>query len=388
MHALMNRSWTSRTALVAAGLFFQDPPQSAPTEALKPTTVDGKETEALRGAVGGFVITAEPLGGLVQRDLASGSTTTIREAKAGQPIVHELSGPDRDGRLLVVLSESPAATLALLPMKEGPAHPIAQGRDGAGFKFTFAGPALSPSGSHALVVRDPRSLYMAVEPKTIFHEGRVEVWDVASSKALAFTMSGLAGSVSWFPDGASFCISALISPAELPKDAIKTYNTKALGKEGSVIALADGRVPALFRVDVASGTKELLQVGRRCIVSSDGRSILVQGVGTEWMKRDVASGEIAGIRWPGAFHGADHPSRRLATYPGGPIAFLDSDLVVYWGLPTTGAAIGVTQGNSPLVGDKPMLTIKAARLSTGEFITLVPSIDPRRNITFGTTAAK
>ncbi|MSR46874.1 MAG: hypothetical protein EXS13_07410 [Planctomycetes bacterium] len=44
-----------------------------------------------------------------------------------QPIVHTLCGPDRDGRLLVVRSESPAATLALLSMKNGAAQPSASG---------------------------------------------------------------------------------------------------------------------------------------------------------------------------------------------------------------------------------------------------------------------
>lgn len=388
MHVFVTGAWRSRAALFAVCAVVQAPPPSGVSDGAKPATVAGPETEALRHAISGFVITAEPRGGLVRRNLADGSTTTIREAKSGQPIVHTLGGPDREGRLLVVLSESPAATLALLPMDGGAAQTIAQGQDGAGFKFTFAGPALSPTGRHALVVRDPRSLYMEVAPKTTFHEGRVELFDVAAGKPLDFTMNGLAGSASWFPDGASFCISALVPPTELPKDAISTYNEKALGTRSSVIALADQRVPALFRVDVASGKKELLQIGRRGVVSSDGKSILVQGVGTEWMKRDVASGAIAGIRWPGAFHGADHPARRLSTYPGGPIAFLDSDLVIYWGLPTTGAANGATPGDPPPAGDPPMLTVKAARLSTGEFITLLPSIDPRRNITFGTAPAK
>src|SRR6185503_2072972 len=101
----------------------------------------------------------------------------------------------------------------------------------------------------------------------------------------------------------------------------------------------------------------------RSLVSSDGRSILVQGIGTEWMKRDVESGAFERVRIPGAFHGRDHPVRRLLTYEGGPLAFLDGDVVIYWGLPTTGTAIVATENNSPLVGEKPMLTIKAARLS-------------------------
>ncbi len=388
MRNVTEASWRSRAALFAACLILQDSPPSGPADGGRPTTFDGTESATLRDAVGGFVITAEPLGGLVRHDLAAGATTTIREAKPGQPIVHALSGPDRDGRLLVVLSESPAASLALLPMEGGAAQVIARGQDGAGFKFTFAAPALSPTGRHALVVRDPRSLHMEVEPKTTFHEGRVELFDLATGKPLALSMSGLAGSAAWFPDGASFCISALISPAELPKGAIETYHEKAHGTKSSVVPLADRRVPVLFRVEVASGKKELLQIGRRCVVSSDGKSLLVQGIGTEWMKRDVASGAIAGIRWPGAFHGADHPERRLATYPGGPIAFLDDDLVVYWGLPTAGAAVGTTKNDSPQVGEKPLLTIKVARLSTGEFVTLIPSIDPRRNLTFGRTPAR
>ncbi len=372
----------------SAGAFAQEKPSFGPTDASKPMTVDGTETAELRALVRGTLLTTEPLGGLVRLDLPDGKKSQFREAKRDQPIIESVSSLDREGNLLVVMSQKDDATLGLERADGRPGREIARGHNGLGFQRTFVGPCLAPSGIHGLVLRDPHAVYMNAEPRTTFKEGKAEVWDLAAGKKVDFEMTALVGSASWFPDGKSFCIAALVSPEGIPVGAFEDYNQQTIGRRTSLVPVADRRVPAAFHVKLDGGTKTLLQIGRRCVVSTDGASILIQGIGTEWMKRDVKSGKFQRVRWPGVFHDRDHPVRRLSTYEGGPLAFIESDLVVYWGLPTTGAETGVTKNNSPLVGEKPMLTIKAARLSDGRFVTLVPSIDPRRKVSFSASAAR
>jgi hypothetical protein len=382
--------------LASFPLVAQEKPSFGPTDPLKPMSVDGPESPKLGETVRGRLAITLPLGGIDLIEFPGGKRATLREGKREQPVVREVSGPDRDGNLLVVMNQSSDSALRIERADGGPGFEIARGKDGPGFEFTFDGPCLAPSGGRALVIRDPRKIYMETDPKTTFEEGKLEVWDIAvagnsaekAAKRLPFEMTALVWSASWFPDGQSFCIAALIPPQGIPVSAVEDYNEQAIRRRTSLIPVAERRVPAAFQVKLKDGTKTLLQIGRRCVVSSDGESILIQGIGTEWMQRDVRKGTFKRVRWPGVFHGHDHPVRRLSTYEGGPLALLGGDTVVYWGLPTTGAETGVTKNNSPLVGEKPMLTIKAASLADGRFVTLVPSIDPRRKVSFGTPPGK
>jgi hypothetical protein len=60
--------------------------------------------------------------------------------------------------------------------------------------------------------------------------------------------------------------------------------------------------------------------------------------------------------------------------------------VIYFGEPTAGQQQGWTESNSPLVGPKPMETIKVAAPGTRRFATLVPQVDPRWQITYGASS--
>lgn len=57
--------------------------------------------------------------------------------------------------------------------------------------------------------------------------------------------------------------------------------------------------------------------------------------------------------------------------------------VIYWGRPTTGTPVQFTKNNSALRGPKLMLSIKVADVETGRFATLMPYLDPRRQVVFG-----
>ena len=62
--------------------------------------------------------------------------------------------------------------------------------------------------------------------------------------------------------------------------------------------------------------------------------------------------------------------------------------VFHRGLSLTGKQARTTKGNSPLVGRKPMLTVRAANPATGKSAVVIPYFDPRHRISFGIPARK
>jgi hypothetical protein len=149
-------------------------------------------------------------------------------------------------------------------------------------------------------------------------------------------------------------------------------------------------VPCALIVDVDSGEHQLLGPGVRAVVRQDGRSVLVRG-GPEYS----LFGDFDGARpWrridvpeAGAASSTDElPTSEAVHIPGdwrGVIAYLEDDLVIYFGLPTEGTPERYTTNNSNFVGAKPMGSIKLADLRTGAFVTLVPHVDPRWPVTWG-----
>ena len=67
----------------------------------------------------------------------------------------------------------------------------------------------------------------------------------------------------------------------------------------------------------------------------------------------------------------------------GVLALSADGVALYWALPTEGSPPEYTRVWSSMVGPRPMKTLKVAELSTGRFETVVSSIDPRRDLTFG-----
>ena len=84
---------------------------------------------------------------------------------------------------------------------------------------------------------------------------------------------------------------------------------------------------------------------------------------------DVEAGRSEPARWPGD--------------SGSPLALTADGLVLYWGLPTEGAPPEFTRVYSSAVGPRTMKTLKVADLSSQRFETILPSVDPRRNVSFG-----
>ena len=93
-----------------------------------------------------------------------------------------------------------------------------------------------------------------------------------------------------------------------------------------------------------------------------------------WRRVTVESGKFEPVDWPGDAQGV--------------IAAPAENVVLYWGLPTTGSPIKYTKHNSALRGPKLMLTVKVAEINSRQFQTLIPEIDPRSRVSFGRSLTK
>src|SRR2546425_7963066 len=203
----------------------------------------------------------------------------------------------------------------------------------------------------------------------------LEVWQADERRRLEFEAKAIDRSLAWLPDGRRLLFSALVGPDTVPQNLIDDYS-RATGS--GVIPLVEMKTPVVHRIELSGGKALPLCLGRRSIVSTDGKVMLVEGIGFEWMLYDFSNRGLRLIKLPGLYD-----KDRLGVYEGGAIALLGGDLAIYWGLPTTGSVQKTTKRNSPLVGAKKMPSIKAARLTTGEFQTIIPFMDPRHEVLFG-----
>jgi hypothetical protein len=179
--------------------------------------------------------------------------------------------------------------------------------------------------------------------------------------------------MSWFPDG-----KRLVSVKLVPRDQLPN---PPLGLEafGKYAGKSWDEVPAVYVLDIQSGTSTFLHVGWTPIVSSDGKMVLVGGWDDQmeftWRRVTVPDRRSVPVRWPGD--------------AGGAIAAPCEDVVLYWGLPTTGAPIKYTKHNSMFHGGpKLMLTLKLALFDTNRFQTMALEINPRSLVSFGRSPEK
>ena len=129
----------------------------------------------------------------------------------------------------------------------------------------------------------------------------------------------------------------------------------------------------MFVRDVDLGTESLLSVGWRPVISFDGRSVLVSSLEGAWKVVEVTTGKSKPANWSGV------------VWPGA-IAYPEDDVALFWCLPTSGATVKYTKNNSPLRGPKQMLALKLIGLNSGAFQTVLPDMDPRTVVSFGSTS--
>lgn len=342
-------------------------------------TVPGPETDTLVPAVRGYVLTTPSCREIVALELPSLKETTIRPTRPkdpnDDPIIHRLSGPDSKGRIAYiedhyfVRNEKERRHLLKTIRLDGSEDTELFTRPGdAMWATTAAGHgeigehlALSPVGGRVAFMS---GLSDAQTPGALLLTGSVEIWDVETKTRVKTEIKGSDEGLAWLPDGKHLAYVKLVEPkiAWALQDKTDTF--------GSTFRKWD-KVPAVFVRDVDAGTEALVHVGWDPVVSSDGKSVFLSDNEGAWRRIDLATGK------------SSIPTLRGAPLNDYIIASLASDIVLTRALPTQGLKVKQTESNSPLVGPKEMLSLKLAKLNSDDFQTIVPYIDPRTRLSFG-----
>jgi hypothetical protein len=345
-------------------------------------TIEGPETEDLVSRVEGYVVWTQ------RREMVALSLPAMERAVVRRmatedaeffPIVHALSGPDREGRIayiddhFFVPDENDEKHLLKTIQVDGTGDAEIFSRPGnAMWATSFNGEighhlSLAPSGG---MVAFWSRLSNKQMPGALLFAGTIEIWDIDKKVRQDIKVEGLDEPMSWFPDGKRLAYVKLVPRDELPGGPV------GLEEFGDFVKEWD-ELPAVHILDIESGQSTFVHLGLVSVVALDGRSMLVGAYNSAswWWKRvDIESGESIQVQWPGD--------------EGGPIAVPADNIVVYWGLPTAGTPIEYTKSNSPLRGPKLMLTVKVALMDSDKFQTVVPYIDPRARVSFGRVAVE
>jgi hypothetical protein len=353
-------------------------------------TVPGPEVTDLAKRINGYVIWTPWGGEIAALAIPSGKTSIVRPAdpdnSPDRATIHALSGPDRLGRVAYIedhfFVENEAKRRHLLKVIR---------IDGSGDMTLFSRPgdamwavtrergeigkqlAISPIGGKVAFLSD---LGFKQMPGALLHEGSIEIWDVRTKQPLPMKIRAADQPLAWFPDGRHLAFVRFVPRKMLPGRGVpvKVFGT------GSYTGAWE-ELPAVHILDLESGQDRFLSLGWTPVVSFDGKAVFVagwvpdakEGIKLIWKRVDAASGAVQDVTWPGD--------------AGGLIANPTADLALYWGLTTTGAPIKHSDRGSFRRG-LALVTIKAAVMNSNRFQTLIPEIDPRNRISFGTVSPK
>ena len=363
----------------------------------KTTKSSAGQTDALQGVQGylvqigdakGSILGGRPKGGtrIVAMSLPARTEETIHTLQRG-PITHNLSGPDESGRIAyledyffvpdaekrhllkcVNLKDDKETTIFTKPGSAMWATSAVQTSDGHGVVGTYL--ALAPSGGNVALLSKINSRQM---PGALLNEGRLEVWNLDQKKKVEIAdVKALNQPMAWFPNGNQLAYVKLTPLKQIPE--------KGAGSEllGSYLDRKWEDAPAIFSLDLKTGKSAFLAVGWQPAISPDGKTMIVTG-SKKLYSVDLTTGKATDL---------DLPKVAYRTWDPAPVVvgIADDGTVFHRGLPLTGRESRTTTGNSPLVGRKPMLTVRAANPATGKSDVVIPYFDPRHRISFGIPA--
>ncbi len=363
----------------------------------KTTKSPAGQADALQGVQGyliqisdakGSILGGRPKGGtrIVAMSLPTKKEETIHTLQRG-PITHNLSGPDESGRIAyledyffvpdaekrhplkcVSLKDDKETTIFSKPGSAMWATSAVQTSNGHGVVGTYL--ALAPSGGNVALLSKIDSRQM---PGALLNEGRLEVWNLDQKKKVEIAdVKALNQPMAWFPDGKRLAYVKLTPIEQIPG--------KGAGSEllGSYLDRKWEDAPAIFSLDLKTGKGAFLAVGWQPAISPDGKTLIVTG-SKKLYSVDLATGKATDL---------DLPKVAYRTWDPAPVVvgIAVDGTVFHRGLPLTGKKARTTTGNSPLVGRKPMLTVRAANPATGKSVVVIPYFDPRNRISFGIPA--
>ncbi|MHB8882791.1 MAG: TolB-like translocation protein [Thermodesulfovibrionales bacterium] len=331
-------------------------------------TIPGPETKGISKDLNGTLLFDKPVGGLVSISLSSKKEKLIRNPGESSGFVHSVSGPDINGRIAIIENhmENERHLLKIYEMNNDTVSTIFE-RKGDVLWGDAAGDylALSPANGYVALVTNTSSVQLR-GPDVLLKYGTLEIWDIKTKNKLSIECRALDDRLSWFPDGKHLVFVDLLNQ----NVANKLYLTKdSTNKRYGKSNLQWPRVPTVSILNIETGDVKHLFIGWSPIVSEDGDAIMMGDHDNNWIIFYLNEAIIKpvyppGITWFGALH-------------------LTHNTVFYWGLPTEGTELKTTENNSPLVGPKPMYTLKVAEFETGKYETVIPYIDPRRKISYG-----
>jgi hypothetical protein len=214
--------------------------------------------------------------------------------------------------------------------------------------------------------------------------GELEIWDLETGRGGPIGIKALAGGISWFSDGSRLAFVEAV-PREAVAPALWSQGVSRASKGALAHSPEEGggfadefrkkrwwksgwagadKVPVVCLYDRARKTVTPLHVGLSPVVSPDGSTILLQDSKWRFMKIDLVTGKNELVGWP-------------EYSPPFPIALLDEGYLIYATPPSKGVKERSTKHNSPLVGPKPMVSVKIWKVGTTQYQTLVTYVDPR-----------
>lgn len=331
----------------------------------KHQTVDGPEAVGLINQTQGYIIRESKEGPIFKiitlPDLEEQTIKTV----SGDKIFY-LTGPDQQGRIVYVNGILfNKINLGLTTIK-GDTHDIIFSQKGDVLDLLgYDSPiALSPNGGHLAIVRN--RFPGDISKNDYF----IEIWDIEKKQVICeFSVSSISR-MPWFPDGKKIAYCKVVNHSEIPGfDAFPTQLREQYFKERIW-----PKVYTIFIYDLSNNTHTFLHTGWSPVVSSNGKSVLINDFGTGHTYYSVPylvnvdSRGSTPVDWPGR-HGSV-------------IAFIRSNTILYMGLPTTGKKVK-TVVDSPIWGRKLLPSVKIADLTTGEFQTLIETIHPYDAISYG-----
>jgi hypothetical protein len=331
-------------------------------------TVPGPEAEDLLPRIHGTIVFDRPVAGIETVRLPQLETTTPLAPDPDRFPVHSVGGPDASGRIAFVVNDMTGKKHALrLLAADGKSETIFTGKGDALWEDAVGEHlALDATGTAiALVVRAKG--VQNHDPDALIGEGELEIWRVADRKRIATGLMAVDDVLSWFPEGKRLAYTAFV-PKEQAAELLRVHVNpdEAFGRK----TIGWARVPVIHELDVETGKSRPLHVGQRPLVSPDGKVVLLRDFELNWRLLDLETN----VSRPFVAAGAIYP---------GAIAFADANTVLFWAWPTEGRSVKLTEHNSPLVGPKQMRALKLVDLQDGRFQTVVPHVDPRRNVSFG-----